>query len=100
MVIIISSIISNILIVIILMMIMFIYIFRLTDKLTSIGSNVDFVVQKLDHEDEEGGLEQACSQVSLHQHPKHDDACDIMKMFPKTWSIVIIIQSNTNDEDY
>jgi len=39
----------------------------LTDKLTSFGGNVDFVVQKLDHEDEEGGLEQACSQLEQRE---------------------------------
>ena len=52
---------------------------------------MDFVVQKLDHEDEEGGLEQACSQVSLHQQPQNDDACDIMMIFPKRLDIVIML---------
>ena len=37
----------------------------MTDKLTSGGRNVDFVLQKLDHEDEEGALEEACSQVDV-----------------------------------
>ena len=52
---------------------------------------MDFVVQKLDHEDEEGGLEQACSQASLHQQPQNDDACDIMMIFPKRLDIVIML---------
>ena len=52
---------------------------------------MDFVVQKLDHEDEEGGLEQACSQVSLHQQLQNDDACDIMMIFPKRLDIVIML---------
>ena len=52
---------------------------------------MDFVVQKLDHEDEEGGLEQACSQVSLHQQPQNDDACFIMMIFPKRLDIVIML---------
>ena len=37
-------------------------IISLTEKLTS-GTRVDVVVQQLDHEDEEGALQQACSQV-------------------------------------
>ena len=38
-------------------------IISLTEKLTS-GTRVDVVVQQLDHEDEEGALQQACSQVA------------------------------------
>merc|ERR1719278_305045 len=38
----------------------------LTDKLTS-GSNVDIVVQQIDHYDEEGGMEQACRQLQQRE---------------------------------
>ena len=53
-------------------------IIRLTEKLTS-GTRVDVVVQQLDHEDEEGALQQACSQVATI-------AIFIISMYPSSSS--------------
>ena len=38
------------------------------DKLTTGQGNVDVVVQQINHEDEQAGLEQACSQVIINKN--------------------------------